>query len=158
MMDEIWAPAIIDTNIIMVSNMGRVQNSQRKTFGGTTSCRYKSVTFNKIKYFVHRLVVIAFRGHFDPLLPVNHIDRDRINNKLKNLEVVTHSENTLHSIRLGNNTTKSIQQLDLNVNIIATYPSMREASDATKIKRTNIGNAADGRRQKTAGGFIWRFI
>jgi hypothetical protein len=50
---------------------------------------------------VHRYVMEAFVG-IDPRKPcVNHIDGNKQNNKLSNLEWVTQSENCLHKYRIG---------------------------------------------------------
>lgn len=48
------------------------------------------------KYKVHRLVAMAFLTNTNSKEFVNHIDRDRRNNTLSNLEWVTPQENTDH--------------------------------------------------------------
>lgn len=45
------------------------------------------------RYFVHRLILEAFEKPTKLRNEVNHIDRNKKNNKLKNLEWVTRSEN-----------------------------------------------------------------
>ena len=50
---------------------------------------------------VHRIVMAAFVGPCPEGKEVNHIDGDRGNNRLDNLEYVTHSENVLHAFRIG---------------------------------------------------------
>lgn len=50
---------------------------------------------------VHRLLMIAFRG-YDPKRPVvNHIDGNKLNNSLDNLEWTTSSENNRHAYATG---------------------------------------------------------
>lgn len=57
---------------------------------------------NKAKhYYVHRLVAEAFISNPDNLAEVNHIDGDRQNNHLSNLEWVTRKGNVRHAIDTG---------------------------------------------------------
>lgn len=53
--------------------------------------KYKSI-------LVHRIIAITFIG--DSLLEINHIDGVKDNNKIENLEYVSHSENQLHAYKL----------------------------------------------------------
>lgn len=56
----------------------------------------------KQKHFlIHRLIAEHFIPNPNNLLFVNHIDGNKLNNKLSNLEWVTSSENALHSVRTG---------------------------------------------------------
>jgi hypothetical protein len=53
------------------------------------------------KYFrrsVHRIVWETFNGRIEGRLEINHKDLDRSNNRLVNLEVVTHQQNLQHAI------------------------------------------------------------
>ena len=46
---------------------------------------------------VHKFVLLAFLGERDVNLEINHIDGNKINNELSNLEYVTRSENIKHA-------------------------------------------------------------
>jgi len=51
---------------------------------------------------VHRLVLSSFlKKNLDPYLVVNHIDGDKHNNSLHNLEEVSHSVNAFHAYSMG---------------------------------------------------------
>ena len=50
---------------------------------------------------VHREVAMAFIPNPDNLPEVNHIDGDKGNNQVSNLEWVTHQENVQHSFDTG---------------------------------------------------------
>jgi len=50
---------------------------------------------------VHRLVAEAFLPDFLDKPQVNHIDGNKLNNHISNLEMVTASENVLHSFKTG---------------------------------------------------------
>lgn len=55
------------------------------------------VNGKSVKEYVHRLVLLAWRGPFPAGKETNHIDMNTHNNKLENLEFVTRAENILHS-------------------------------------------------------------
>ena len=53
-------------------------------------------------YYVHQLVMMEkIHGFIPAHLEVNHIDRNRSNNNIDNLELLTHRQNMHHSINLG---------------------------------------------------------
>ena len=51
-----------------------------------------------IRQAVHRLVWQTFCGRIEGRLEINHKDLDRANNRLNNLELVTHQQNIQHAI------------------------------------------------------------
>ena len=56
----------------------------------------------KCKTFMfHRLIAQAFLDNPNALPCVNHIDGNKLNNEISNLEWVTYSENTQHAIKTG---------------------------------------------------------
>ncbi len=61
---------------------------------------YKVVTLFKAgkryQLYVHRLVAHTFIDNFDSDLTVNHIDCDKLNNNVHNLECVTLRDNIIH--------------------------------------------------------------
>lgn len=94
--------------LYQVSNNGRVRSLARNSTKGKILCQavkrgYSHVCLskdNKKKHFaVHRLVALAFIPNPSKKPEVNHIDGNRSNNNIANLEWVTRAENELHAYR-----------------------------------------------------------
>lgn len=56
---------------------------------------YRLVNLQGRLWYVHRLMAITFLNASE-VFEVNHIDKDKSNNCLDNLELVTHSQNLHH--------------------------------------------------------------
>lgn len=109
------------------------------------------------RILVHVLVAEHFLEPRPDGHEVNHIDGNKANNQVSNLEWKTKSQNILHSYRvLGRKAyqqkTKPVLMMDLGGNIIAEYISINEASRQTKISAGNVHGAVNG-RYKTFNGF-----
>ena len=68
---------------------------------------YKNVglSLNKSRkiFYIHRLVAEAYIGDIGYRMGVNHIDGNKSNNHVSNLEIVTSSQNNIHAYELGLN-------------------------------------------------------
>lgn len=90
-----------------ITTCGRVYNSStNKLMKNSISKKtgYVQISLTKkdnklVTYLIHRLVLISFNG-FKPL-HVNHIDGNKLNNSLYNLEWVTMSQNMRHAYSKG---------------------------------------------------------
>ena len=89
----------------MVSNTGKLKRKERilKPDYNKGYFRYTLCKNNQTKRFLaHRLVAICFIQNPNDKRFVNHIDGDKLNNHVTNLEWCTSSENEIHSYnRLG---------------------------------------------------------
>ena len=102
-MEEIWKDVLGYEGIYQVSNLGMIKSLKcnkeiilkpvKNYFG------YLQVTLSKEKtekiFKIHRLVAIAFLGQND--FSVNHINSDKTDNRLENLEYVSSRENNSHA-------------------------------------------------------------
>lgn len=104
---------------------------------------------------MHRAVYEAFHPG-EEIQVINHIDSNRQNNRLSNLENISQSENVLKSYY----DTKTKQtfltgQYDLDMNLINVYPSQSAAAQALGIKYpTNIRQAVNTGQK--SHGYYWR--
>lgn len=160
MYNEIWKP-IRDLSTYAVSNYGRVRNIRtgRIMHLSETNGGYLQVCLRKDgRYYdkrVHRLVACAFLsdGYDDfelDALDVNHIDGDKKNNHVDNLEWCTRSENVIHAFKLGLRHAPHM----MKVRVIETgeiYNSIRECERATGCNQSEIGHYLNGRRSHVKG-------
>ncbi len=98
-----------------VSNLGRVRNTKTgKILKGhiNDGNGYRTVSLSTqngtVTIEVHRLVAIAFLG-FEEGKVVHHLDENKLNNKLINLEWVTQQQNVQASVRPRNTNPKLTQ-------------------------------------------------
>lgn len=147
---------------------------------------YCKVTLQKNKFkklfSVHRLVANAFISNLLNLPQVNHINGNKQDNKVENLEWVTPKENMVKAVEIGlfenvrkiqkenaikNNlskyhtlanevTKKKVVQCDKNNKTINAFNSISDASRETGIAITGISYVCNNKR-KTAGGYIWQY-
>lgn len=156
---EKWKP-ITDHEDYLISNTGLVKSTKTGKLLSIDNLRggYKSIHINKKSFKIHRLVAKEFIPNDDPTKTVvNHIDANRLNNCITNLEWVTTAENTKQGYITGNNrvTKRAVLQLDLDGNLIRKFESFKEAYEVTGVKG-NIGLVCKGVR-KTMGGYKWQF-
>ena len=118
---EVWRDIDNYSGLYQVSNQGRVKGLNRQVVGkdgrtwnlkekvlvpyeGGTN-EYLQVSLSKDsksrKHLVHRLVAKAFIKRIPTGMEVNHINGRLQDNRLVNLEIVTHQENIDHSVASG---------------------------------------------------------
>lgn len=123
---------------------------------------YMIITIRKKCYRIHRLVAENFLPKVDGKPIVNHIDGNKLNNNVNNLEWCTQSENVKHAWNKGlNSRTREGSHRKvcciLGGKIIAEYDSIKEAEEKNPKAKGHIAACCRGKR-KTAGGYIWKYI
>ena len=153
-----------------VSSLGRVKNTRGQiSHGCLYSSGYRGVRIKSLGHdkglFVHRLVAYAFLGPpSSPLLIVNHIDGNRENNCVHNLEYVSQSENMLHSwrnrreqgVQVRRGKTVEVRPLGTTAGW-RTYPSVRQAAEAVGVHVESARQCCQGRKL-SCRGHEFRFV
>jgi hypothetical protein len=114
----------------------------------------------KNQYPLHRLIAKFYlkNGHTyfnDNNYVVNHIDKNRLNNNISNLEWITQKENIIHGCG------RKIAKINKDTNeIIKTYNTIREAyEELNKPWNSLISKVCKGEKgRKTIYGFKWKYI
>ena len=126
--------------------------------------KYLDLRNSKCKYRcpkVHRLIALAFIPNPNNLPQINHIDGNKQNNNVNNLEWCTNLYNTKEAIRLGLKPIYEyhgkLYQYDLNDNLLNIFNTPSEAAKHISDKATGSDiNRCIHNKRKTAYGYIWK--
>ena len=129
----------------------------------STQQDYKFVTLNiqgkQKRMRVHRMVAEMFIDNPYNKPYVNHINGNRGDNNVENLEWVTPSENTQHAVATGlfiSGRAKAVIQYSLEGKQMATFESASEAARQTGGSQSKITMCCRRQRQ-TANDYQWRY-
>lgn len=174
-MIETWVSFKGYEDMYEVSSLGNVRSIN---YNGTKQTKILSLKTEKSGYLtflaykkgirktvkVHRAVMLSFKGVDPNRQYVNHINAIKSDNRLENLEWVTHKENIAHAIDNDLRNTpcgkdhcaaKKVDQFTLDGWYVATYDTIRSAAKLTNSDHSRIGHCMKG-NARTTNGFKWK--
>ena len=109
--------------------------------------------------YAHRMVAETFIPNNDLLRNcVNHIDGNKLNNSINNLEWVTKGENNRHAIKTQlNPLNKKIFCFNKNKQLVCVYESLQSAASLTGFSINSIADNAQAIKKPLCNGFYWNF-
>lgn len=178
MIEEVWKQ-IENYEDYEISNYGRVRRIRYDNKGNKGQypipnylkpkidkdgyIHYTLCVKQKNKLFsAHKLVALNYIPNPLNKPQINHIDGNKQNNYVGNLEWCTQQENNLHALRTGlrvmknNKLSKVVEQYDLNGNLINEYKSSGDAGRINNISSSHIRDCCRG-RLKTYKKYIWKY-
>lgn len=157
-----------------ISNLGNVMNNKtNRPMKLSIKCGYYHVSLTnkdcRKGCKVHRLVALAFIQNLENKTDVNHIDKNKLNNNVSNLNWMTRKENNQHKsngLVYTSNKNKPIIRMNVDEDILQIYNSIEDAgiwAFENKLTKTShngrnaIGNCVNG-LSNTAYRFKWKYL
>lgn len=164
-MNENWN-GIAGLDGYVFSDLGRVKSLNYHRMGfekimslEKTKCGYLRVRICNKNILVHRLIWEAFNGPIPDGMQINHINEDKTDNRLENLELVTPKEN----LNFGNRSRKAVLakskpicQYTLSGDFIKEWESAKMVQKEKGYWHGPISAVCRGERE-TAYGYKWSF-
>ena len=167
MENEVFVDVLGYEGLYQVSNQGRVYSLKSGKFLKPQKDKYGYLYVNLYKdkkmkhYLTHRLVASAFIENPLQLTDVNHISEDKTDNRVENLEWMSHKDNINYGTAIERRVekrSKPIIQLTKDGKIVNEFPSLVEASRQTRINLGNISQCCRGNKKYShAGNFLWKY-
>ena len=171
---EIWKDIPNYEGLYQVSNLGRVKSLERiDALGRRVEEKILKLWINRKGYYivclckqstkkwymVHRLVYEAFNGQIPEGYEVNHINEIKSDNRLENLNLMTHKENVNFGTGIERSVkkrSKVVLQFTLDNILVKEFLSTIQIERELGFSCGNIVNCCKG-RYKQAYGYIWRY-
>ncbi len=139
-----------------ITEDGKIWSEKSNKFLATKICNgYKMINILNYNLSIHRLVAETFIPNPYNKPYVNHINSDKLDNRVENLEWVTQQENCCAHNK-STSRPKKVIQIDTNGQIINKFNSLKEASKSIGVSPSAISKAVL-KINNTAGGYIWEY-
>lgn len=157
--NEKWIDVVGAEEYYQISSFGRVKNKGTgEILNPSKSGAYRHIELrygiNK-NFLVHRMVAEAFIPNPFNLRCVNHIDENKENNHVENLEWCTYQYNATYGKGALQKNSKVIQY-DMVGNALKIWESIKEAAENLGLNYQSISACCRGKR-KSSGGYMWSY-
>ena len=163
--NEIWKDIVGYDGKYQVSNLGRVKNSYNHVMtiildkDGYCQVSLRKTNGNACLKRLHRLVASAFIPNIENKKYVNHIDGNKKNNNVQNLEWCTNSENIYHAYKIGLRDNSDFYKPVMCINTGIKYKSIKEAAKDTKVRDYEISFICKGKKYyKSRKGLTFKYL
>ena len=154
--EELWRDWPQDPRI-KVSNKGNVVSCKRGACSpykvGHDRCGYQRVKASRQPQLVHRLVADTWIDNPNHYKEVNHINGDKDDNRVENLEWVTHSQNMRHAGRTGLIKGTPVRIVETG----EVFESITECARRIGGSQANISHCLAG-RHSTCRGYHFEYV
>lgn len=164
-----------------MSNTGKVKSLYfRNIHGKIKRERILKVNYDKMGYqiiglskngklktrTIHRIVAETFIDNPNNYKVINHIDCNKENNNVNNLEWCTQKHNVRESFKNGlqkapkgkeSTSSKKVKQYDLKGNFIKEWDCTMDIQRKLKYANQNVSACCRGEK-RSAYGFVWRYV
>jgi hypothetical protein len=156
--DHGWVPVYgIEGFEVSASGAVRRKSTGKLLTESVSGSGYRKVTFHedgkRAQKLVHRIVCQSFLGPQEGK-EVNHIDGDKTNNQLENLEWVTRSENEIHSRYVLGNLCKPVTATNVETGERRIFQSQAQATKELGLQKDMLRKCLRGEFSQSCG---WSF-
>lgn len=161
-MEEFWSKSNVLTGY-SISDTGRVRSKDGNILKPRDNGRgYLNINVNNKTYYIHRLVADAFLTTITSKDQVNHIDGNKLNNNISNLEWVTAKENIQHATDTGLKDQKGDKSVAARltnedaINIVNDKRKQRDIAVSYGVCFQKISDIKSGRLYSIATGIEYK--
>lgn len=175
---EVWVEIPFNPDY-SISNYGRVKSNiryrknkdsfrvvktrilkQKITKQGYLQITLRDSTNSYKSYLTHRLVGHVYLKNKNEYSQINHIDENKTNNSVENLEWCSASYNMNFGERAKNfsdSTSRKIVQKDKTGKIISVHKSIKHVASKLKYSKNSLYKCCSG-KQESHKGFFWEYL